>query len=82
MYGFLKLGRFSKVCIIKIKFDALYHLDNFKNKKNTHGGVLLLVKLQNSLKVHGLRNCVHDDERARNVLSKRFSRARNSVHVN
>ena len=24
----------------------LYHLYNFKNVKNTHGGVLLLVKLQ------------------------------------
>ena len=23
-----------------------YHLHNFKNVKNTHGGVLLLVKLQ------------------------------------
>ena len=23
-----------------------YHLDNFQNVKNTHGGVLLLVKLQ------------------------------------
>ena len=34
-----------------------YHLYNFKNVKNTHGGVLLLVKLQALLKVALLHGC-------------------------
>ena len=48
-----------------------YHLYNLKNVKNTHGGVLLLVKLQASLKVtllHGcfsrFLNCTNDTNRA------------------
>ena len=34
---------------INVMFCAIwYHLYNFKNVKNTHGGVLLLVKLQDA----------------------------------
>ena len=40
-----------------------YHLDNLKNVENTHGGVLLLVKLQ-AKKLHGcfshFLNCPND----------------------
>ena len=31
-----------------MRYVILYHLYNFKNVKNTHGGVLILVKLQAS----------------------------------
>ena len=34
-----------------------YHLYNFKNVKNTHGGVLILVKLQALLRLTLLHGC-------------------------
>ena len=70
----LKLGLFSQVCIIKIKCDALYHLNKLKNIEKTHAGVLLLVRLRTLLevqdltnRVQGLRNCHHRDDLARNA---------------
>ena len=36
------------VCLISSLCTIWYHLHNLKNVKNTHGGVLLLVKLQAS----------------------------------
>ena len=30
-----------------VRYAIWYHLYNFKNVKNTHGGVLILVKLKN-----------------------------------
>ena len=36
-----------------------YHLHNLKNVKNTYGGVLLLVKLQATLKEHFTMGAFH-----------------------
>ena len=36
-----------------------YHLHNLKNVKNTYGGVLLLVKLQATLKEHSSMGAFH-----------------------
>ena len=36
-----------------------YHLHNLKNVKNTYGGVLLLVKLQATLKKHSSMGAFH-----------------------
>ena len=41
-----------------VMFCAIwYHLQNFKNVKNTHEGVLLLVKLQAFTILHGCFSC-------------------------
>ena len=48
-----------------------YHLYNFKNVKNTHGGVLLLVKLQ--AKSHG---CF-----ARFLICTNDTKSRNLSHM-
>ena len=43
-----------------MRYAIWYHLSNLKNVKNTHGGMLLLVKLQaksNLLKVTFLYGC-------------------------
>ena len=50
MMGVLPLSCYIAVCDNKGIYVMLYviwhHLQNLKNMKNTHGGVLLLVKLQ------------------------------------
>ena len=44
--------------VLYVTFGAIwYHFCNLKNVKNTHGGVLLLVKLQAFLKVTLLHGC-------------------------
>ena len=43
--------------LIVMPCTSRYHMYNFKNVKNTHGGVLLLVKLQALLKVALLHRC-------------------------
>ena len=41
--GFFIIGQFLRYVI---RYAIWYHLYNLKNVTNTHGGVLLLVKLQ------------------------------------
>ena len=51
--------------------------------KSSHKFYVFQGKLETFLEVYqDSRNCAHGDERARNVHVKRFSRARNYVHVN
>ena len=54
-----------------------YHLYNLKNVKNTHGGVLLLVKLQALLKVTLLHGCF-----SRFLNCTNGTKSHNTSHIN
>ena len=41
-------------------YPIWYHLYNYKDVKNTHGGVLLLVKLKTKRKILALRSSIVD----------------------
>ena len=54
---FLMKLKFERTRLYVMCFEIWYHLYNFKNVENTHGGVLLLVKPATLLKVTLLNGC-------------------------
>ena len=51
LHKHMKLSNYGSFFDIEMFCVICYHLHNFKNVKNTHGGVLLLLKLQANHKV-------------------------------
>ena len=65
-----------------------HHVNNLEEDVYQLGDLINKARLTSKLQVkkhrliQGLTNCAHSDERAHNVHAKRFSRARNYIHVN
>ena len=56
----LQLFLWSSILVLCDVLMIWYHLYNLKNVKNTHGGVLLLVKWHSSIGVFYVLNCAND----------------------
>ena len=63
-FSFLKSRQFVVRCAI------WYHLYNLKNVKNTHGGVLILVKLQASIYLRSVEKstCLRVPQKIRRIF--------------